>query len=99
MPQKIIRVWESNLVTAIAECGIKYTILDDTHFRMAGLREQGLFGYYVTEDQGQTLKLVPSSMKVRYLVPFAEPKETIEYFSRCIHIISRKMKFKLIKSN
>ncbi len=73
------RVWESNLVTAIAESGIKYTILDDTHFRMAGLRDQELFGYYVTEDQGQTLKLVPSSMKVRYLVPFAEPKETVAY--------------------
>ncbi|MBI4854620.1 MAG: DUF1926 domain-containing protein [Acidobacteria bacterium] len=73
------RVWESNLVMAIAESGIKYTILDDTHFRMAGLRDKELFGYYITEERGDTLKLVPSSMRVRYLVPFAEPKETIEY--------------------
>lgn len=78
------RVWESNLVGAIADSGVKYTILDDTHFRMAGLREQGLFGYYVTEDQGQTLKLVPSSMKVRYLVPFAEPEETIKYLKNLL---------------
>lgn len=73
------RVWESNLVSAISQTGIKYTILDDTHFRMAGLRDKELFGYYVTEEQGETLKLVPSSMRVRYLVPFADPKETIEY--------------------
>lgn len=73
------RVWESNLVAAIASSGIDYTILDDTHFRMAGLRGNELFNYYVTEEQGQTLKLVPSSMQVRYLVPFAEPEETIKY--------------------
>lgn len=73
------RVWESNLVTAIKAANIEYTILDDTHFQMAGLRDQQLFGYYVTEEQGQTLKLVPSSMKVRYLLPFAEPQATIDY--------------------
>ncbi|MBN8721880.1 MAG: DUF1926 domain-containing protein [Acidobacteria bacterium] len=73
------RVWESNLVSAISETGIKYTILDDTHFAMAGLRDNQLFGYYITEEQGQTLKLVPSSMRVRYLIPFADPQETIAY--------------------
>ncbi len=76
------RVWESNLVSAINDTGIKYTILDDTHFRMAGLRDNELFDYYVTEEQGKTLKLVPSSMRVRYLVPFAEPEETIIYLRK-----------------
>lgn len=76
------RVWESNLVSPINETGIKYTILDDTHFRMAGLRDNELFGYYTTEEQGKTIKLVPSSMRVRYLIPFAEPEETILYLRK-----------------
>jgi alpha-amylase len=73
------RVWESNLAGAISTAGIQYTMLDDTHFRMAGLRNRELFGYYLTEEQGQTLKLVPSSMQIRYMVPFADPSETINY--------------------
>ena len=30
------RVWEQHLVSAIAEAGIEYTILDDFHFQRAG---------------------------------------------------------------
>jgi len=39
------RVWEQNLVSDIAAAGIEYTVLDDYHFKQAGLEEHQLFGY------------------------------------------------------
>lgn len=73
------RVWESNLTSDLATAGIQYTILDDFHFRGAGLRQDQLDGYYITEDQGQLLRVFPGSEKLRYLIPFAAPQDTIDY--------------------
>ena len=42
------RVWEQSLTSDIVEAGIKYTVLDDSHFRNAGLRPEELQSYYVT---------------------------------------------------
>jgi hypothetical protein len=74
------RVWEQNLVTDIAAAGIEYTVLDDYHFKHAGLEERQLFGYYLTEDNGRLLRVFPGSERMRYLVPFRNPEESIGYF-------------------
>lgn len=74
------RVWEQNLVADIAAAGIEYTVLDDYHFRQAGLEEQKLFGYYLSEDDGKLVRIFPGSERMRYLVPFRNPEETIAYF-------------------
>jgi alpha-amylase len=74
------RVWEQNLVTDIAKAGIEYTVLDDYHFKQAGLEEHQLFGYYLTEDDGRLIRIFPGSERMRYLVPFRNPEETIAYF-------------------
>ena len=73
------RVWEQSLVSDIAEAGIEYTVLDDYHFRNAGLQPQQLHGYYVTEDDGRLLAVFPGSEKLRYLIPFSPPHETVDY--------------------
>ena len=73
------RVWESPLTTDIARAGISYTVLDDYHFRAAGWAEEDLHGYFVTEDDGSVLRIFPGSEKLRYLIPFAAPQETIAY--------------------
>ncbi len=73
------RVWEPHLPKIIRECGIKYLPLDDTHFKYAGLKEDDLFGSYVTEEAGQTLTLLPILQKLRYLIPFGTPDEIIQY--------------------
>ncbi|HWC90286.1 MAG TPA: alpha-amylase/4-alpha-glucanotransferase domain-containing protein, partial [Pirellulales bacterium] len=73
------RVWEQSLVSDLATAGIEYTVLDDYHFKNAGLTEQQLHGYYVTEDDGQVLGAFPGSERLRYLIPFADPQETIDY--------------------
>ncbi|HEV2948825.1 MAG TPA: alpha-amylase/4-alpha-glucanotransferase domain-containing protein [Gemmataceae bacterium] len=74
------RVWEQNLVSDIAAAGIEYTVLDDYHFKQAGLEEQQLFGYYLSEDNGRLIRIFPGSERMRYLVPFRNPEETIAYF-------------------
>jgi alpha-amylase len=74
------RVWEQNLVSDIAAAGIEYTVLDDYHFKQAGLEEHQLFGYYLSEDNGRLLRIFPGSERMRYLVPFRNPEETIAYF-------------------
>jgi len=73
------RIWEPHLARPIREAGMEYTVLDDYHFQLAGLREEALTGYYLTEEQGHTLALFPISEKLRYLIPFAPPEETVEY--------------------
>jgi 4-alpha-glucanotransferase len=64
------RVWEPNLPTVLNKAGVHYTLLDDTHFLMAGLRPNDLFGYYLTEDQGNPLVVFPSSKSLRETIPF-----------------------------
>jgi alpha-amylase len=73
------RIWEPTLPTSLYNANIKYTVLDDTHFKYAGLREEDLTGYYLTEDLGHTVKLFPISKKLRYSIPFQDPSITIDY--------------------
>src|SRR5438132_2821137 len=70
------RVWEQNLVSDIAAAGIEYTVLDDHHFKQAGLEQEDLTGYYLSEDEGQLLRIFPNSEALRYLIPWKEPQET-----------------------
>jgi len=73
------RVWEQFITKSIAESGISYTMLDDTHFRSAGLTQEKLLGYYTTEDSGKTIAVFPMSEKLRYFIPFRNPEETVNY--------------------
>jgi len=68
-------VADARLVSA----GIRYTLLDDYHFKNAGVAEDELFGYYVTEDEAKLVAVLPGSERLRYLIPFAEPEESINY--------------------
>lgn len=73
------RVWEQSFTKDIVAAGIEYTVLDDYHFKAAGLRKEQLYGYYLTEDEGRLLAVFPGSERLRYTIPFAEPHVTIEY--------------------
>ena len=73
------RVWEQSLVSDIAAAGIEYTLLDDFHFKAAGLTDDSLTGHYLTEENGSLLNVFPGSERLRYLIPFADPHETIDY--------------------
>jgi alpha-amylase len=54
-------------------------VLDDYHFHRAGIAPDKLGGYFLTEDQGHILRLLPNSEPLRYLVPWQEPEKTIEH--------------------
>ncbi|PIO47424.1 MAG: alpha-amylase [[Chlorobium] sp. 445] len=73
------RIWEQHLTKPLAQAGICYVILDDTHFKYAGLSEEQLLGYYITEEQGYTTHLFPISKTLRYTIPFQPVEKTLEY--------------------
>jgi alpha-amylase len=76
------RVWEPHLPAVLHDAGIEYTILDDVHFRYAGLKQSELNGYYRTEEDGRPVNLFPIHKELRYLIPFQKPQKTIDYLLR-----------------
>jgi alpha-amylase len=75
------RVWEQGFTSDLVAAGIEYTILDDSHFKSAGLNADQLHGYYLTEDDGRLLRVFPGSERLRYVIPFAGQQETIDYLA------------------
>jgi alpha-amylase len=73
------RVWEQSLTSDLAAAGVRYTVLDDFHFKHAGLTDEQLHGYFLTEDNGELLRIFPGSERLRYLIPFGEAHETTAY--------------------
>ena len=76
------RVWEQQVVAALVEAGVEYTVLDDFHFGRAGLDEKEMRGYFLTEEDGKLLKVFPISERLRYLIPFREPHDIYEYLRK-----------------
>ncbi len=73
------RIWEQSYVRDLTAAGIEYSILDDFHFKASGLVDEQLFGHYLTEDDGRTMSIFPGSERLRYLIPFGQPHETVDY--------------------
>jgi len=82
------RVWDPVLPRWMASAGLCYTLLDNTHFCHAGLSPEQVFGYFITERQGELLALFPLDMKLRYMIPFEKPQKIIEYL--CYHASDAK---------
>lgn len=73
------RVWEPQLAKILNLAKVEYIAVDDYHFISAGADENDLFGYHVTEEEGYKLNVFPISKRLRYLVPFRMPQETVDY--------------------
>lgn len=73
------RVWESTVVPALSDAGIRYTMVDDYHFLCTGREAGSLDGYFSTEEDGRRLDLFPISEALRYRFPFAPVGETVAY--------------------
>ncbi|HSS36130.1 MAG TPA: alpha-amylase/4-alpha-glucanotransferase domain-containing protein, partial [Patescibacteria group bacterium] len=71
------RVWEPALPTSIVDGGYRWTIVDDTHFRAAGLDSE-LWGPYITDDQGRLLTVFGSQTRLRYAIPFGPVEDLID---------------------
>ncbi len=73
------RVWEPTLPRYINAAGVGYTLVDDNHFKSAGLSDDDLYGYYVTEEQGQTVNIFATGQPLRYRIPWRPVEETIGF--------------------
>jgi len=76
------RVWEPHLPWTLSAAGVEYTLVDDVHFLGAGFELADLFGYYLTEDLNQVVKVIPGLKRLRYLVPFGRVDESLEFLRR-----------------
>ncbi|MDR1053303.1 MAG: DUF1926 domain-containing protein [Planctomycetaceae bacterium] len=75
------RVWEQSCVRDLVDAGMRYTILDDTHLKYAGIKDSALTRHYLTEDDGKTISVFPGSERLRYLIPFGRIEDVISYLA------------------
>jgi len=73
------RVWEPQLPSVLAPAGVEYTLVDDNHFLGAGFELNQMFGYYVAEDKGAVVKVLPGLKSLRYLIPFRGVDEITQF--------------------
>jgi len=73
------RIWEPNLPGILAGTGIEFVIVDDAHFKSIGFSGSEMRTFFNSEDNGRYVKIFPIDEKLRYLIPFSEPEETISY--------------------
>ncbi|MES2210254.1 MAG: alpha-amylase/4-alpha-glucanotransferase domain-containing protein [Chloroflexota bacterium] len=73
------RVWEPDLPTSLVAAGYLATILDDAHFRAAGIPEDAMWGPYSTDDQGSLLTVFGTEQGLRYRIPFRPVEDVIDY--------------------
>jgi len=83
------RVWEAKIPRLAAEAGLQYTVVDDTHFALAGVPESQIRNFFITEEEGRPLFLFPIPKALRYVIPFREPEETLDYL-RDLHSTKEK---------
>jgi alpha-amylase len=76
------RVWEPQIPSSLAPAGVEYTLVDDDHFLGAGFELEELYGYRLAEDLGHTIKLLSGLQILRYLIPFHDVSETIDFLKK-----------------
>jgi alpha-amylase len=73
------RVWDPRLPELFHQLGVEFTLVDDSHFRYGGVEPEDIWGPFLTESRGQSVTLFAIDQRLRYLIPFKEPAETIAY--------------------
>jgi 4-alpha-glucanotransferase len=73
------RVWEPQLPSVLAAAQVGYTLVDDHHFLCAGFEPPELFGAYLAEDRGKTVRLFAGQKALRYLIPWEKVANSIAY--------------------
>jgi hypothetical protein len=72
------RVWEPDLPRILAAAGVGWVLLDDTHFRYAGVQDEWITGTYRTEKAGAGVVVFPIAKQLRYAIPFRLAHETVD---------------------
>ena len=73
------RVWEPGLADTLHAAGVKYTIVDDHHMLLSGVKEEKVFSPYFTRGKTGSVILFPSLRSLRYSIPFRSPEDILGY--------------------
>ncbi|HJQ66188.1 MAG TPA: 4-alpha-glucanotransferase, partial [Gemmatimonadales bacterium] len=73
------RVWEPDLPADLAQAGVRHALVDDRHFLVTGFAPDRLHVPWWTECDGHRVALVPIHERLRYLIPFRPPADTVAY--------------------
>jgi alpha-amylase len=73
------RIWEPHLPETLHDARLEYVVVDDAHFKSTGFDSEEMRGYFRTEEDGKYINVFPIDKRLRYLIPFADPAETVEY--------------------
>ncbi len=74
------RVWEPHIPSLLKDTHVEYAALDDTHFIQTGFIPEELRGYYITEDNGNTLGVFIINKTMRYYIPFQPVEKILSLF-------------------
>ncbi len=73
------RVWEPDVPTSLHDAGYAWTIVDDAHFRSAGIADDAMWGPYSTDDQGRRISVFGTEQGLRYRIPFGTVESVIDH--------------------
>lgn len=76
------RVWEPEIAADLIDAGVRYALVDDRHFLISGFPRERLHAPLRTESEGRPLALFPIDERLRYLIPFKPPADTVAYLRR-----------------
>ena len=74
------RVYEPHIPKILNKAGALFTLVDDYHFKSAGLSGKELHGYFITEYERHKLFIFPGLEFLRYAIPFKPIEEIDKYF-------------------
>lgn len=75
------QVWEPSLPRVLARAGASYSLVSGRAFELGGYREDPLFGYYMTESQGESVAVFPLDAGLGELFPDASVGRIMAYLS------------------
>ena len=73
------RVWEPDLAADLVDAGVEYVLVDDRHFVAAGFPREALHQPFRTESCGKSLGVFAIDERLRYLIPFHPPRDSVAY--------------------
>ena len=73
------RVWEPDLAADLSQAGVRYALVDDRHFLVSGFAPEQLHAPFWTEADNRRLALFAIDERLRYLVPFKPPADSVQY--------------------
>jgi len=73
------RVWEPELAADLALAGVRFALVDDRHFLVSGFTRDRLHSPFWTESDGRQVAIFPIDERLRYLIPFKPPADTVGY--------------------